>query len=359
MNVATGYLWPTDDQMLLLRAALTDGPVAREAYDRWCDAVDLSGPVDPGSLGLLPLVHRNIAGDGTEIRHAGLVAGVRRRGFVESHRAIAAAGQAVAALASAGIPVMVIKGVPLALDYYDEPGLRPMSDADLLVPSDRAAPALGALEAAGWRPANGFDARRRRHLLLSHAIELSKGNGADVDLHWQPGHEDMPREAERRLWDRALPIVVSGVEALRPDPTAMLMQVLLHGLRRNFKAPLRWIPDAATILRRDAGRIDWDWLMSVSREGRTFYRLSLALRFLAEHFAVDVPALVMVEAMAARPSFVERLENRFILETRAGSVSTNSYKAAILLRMLMGKRRAAVPDLLWREVLRHVGSARG
>lgn len=357
MNATLGYLWPSCAQMLLLRAALEQGQAAREAFERWCDAIDLSGPVDSGSLGLLPLVHYNLAA--AELRHAGLIAGVRRRSFVESHRAIAAAAEAIDVLQGVGIPVMVIKGVPLALDYYAAPGLRPMADADLLVPSLHAEPALAALEAAGWQAASGFQARRRRHLLLNHGIELRKGPGAEVDLHWEPVHETVSPGVEQQLWANALPITISGVAALRPDASALLVQVMLHGLRRNVKAPLRWIPDAVTILREDGERVDWEWLLAVGREGRTSYRLSLGLRFLAEHFTVDIPPLVMADAARARPSLVERLENRFVLGERPSAFSTGSYKAALLLRMLSGKRRGSVPDLLWREVLRHVGAARG
>lgn len=358
MNSAIGYLWPTDDQMLLLHAALDDRAAGREAFELWCDRVDLSGPVDAGSLGLLPLVHRNLAGDGVALRHAGLIAGVRRRCFVESHRAIGAAGQALSLLHAAGLPAMVMKGVPLALEHYAEPGLRPMGDADILVPPEHAADALAALEAGGWRTADSFDARRRRHLLLSHAVELRRGPGAEIDLHWHPVHESLPARARQQLWASAVPITVSGTRALRPDATSMLMQVLLHGLRRNFKAPLRWIPDATMILRKEGARIDWDRLLAISRESQTFYRLSLALNFLAGRFGADIPATAIAATMRARPSLVERLENRFILGSKPGALSTNSYKAALLLRMLGSERSAAVPGLLWREVLRQMGAAR-
>jgi hypothetical protein len=359
MKGAQGYLWPTDDQMLLLRAALEPERAARAAFDRWCDHTDLSGPVDPGSLGLLPLVHENLARGDEALRHGGLIAGVRRRSFVESHRAIATAAEVLGTLDAAGIPAMVIKGVPLALDYYAAPGLRPMSDADILVTSDHAARALAALEASGWRAATGFAPRRRRHLLLSHAIEFSKGPGAEADLHWQPVHETLSPGAERQLWRRAVPVQVSGVPATMPDPSAMLMHVLLHGMRRNVKAPIRWIPDAVMILRKDIARIDWDWLLAMCREARTGYRLGLALRFLADHFVPDMPVDVIARAVSVRPGLIERMENRAILGPESGPLAMASYKAAILLRMLAGRRRAAVPGLLWHELMRQIGVARG
>ncbi len=351
MNGATGFLWPTEHQMLLLRAALSPQDDARQAYARWCDAVDLSGPVDPGSLGLLPLVHANLDPRGGELPHSGLIAGVRRRSFVETQRASAAAGEALALLAAAGVPGMVTKGVPLAHAWYANPGLRPMADADILVEPHRAEEALAVLETAGWRcPAAGWAKERQTHLAVRHAVSLRRGPRAEVDLHWRPLHEDLPPDAIRRLWSGAVPIIVGGTETLRPDATSMLMHVLLHGLRRNEKAPLRWVPDSLMILARDRDAIDWPWLVTTSRRARMFNRLGLALRFLEDHFAAGIPAAVLAEAEQARPSVVERLENQFILGKRQGAVALNSYRLAILLRLLLGRERAAVPRLLWRKL---------
>ena len=359
MTEAIGYLWPTGTQMLLLRAALRDGDAAREAYDRWCDAVDLSGPVDLGSLGLLPLVHANLASGAQELPHAGLIAGVRRRSFVEAQRAVSGAAQALASLNEAGIRAMVIKGVPLGQVYYAAPGLRPMNDADILVEQHRADEALDVLQAAGWRsPVANWPARRAVHISVCHAIALERGAGAAVDLHWRPLHEKLPQAAEQQLWSRAVAIDVAGVATLRPDATFLLMQVLLHGLRSNVKAPLRWIPDALMILRQDAARIDWDRLVEASRRARMLNRLGLALGFLHETFDGPVPASVLRDVGRSSPTLVERLETQRILGRMPGPVGLYCYKAAVLIRMMMSGPRRAIPGLLWLKIMQHVPANR-
>lgn len=359
MTIATDYLWPTKTQMLLLRAALADGEAARLAYDRWCDAVDLAGPVDIGSLGLLPLAHANLATQAEDLPHAGLIAGVRRRSFVETQRALSGAAQAAASLAEAGIRAMVIKGVPLAQVYYAAPGLRPMSDADILVEQHRAEEALDVLQAVGWRsPIANWPARRAVHMKVCHAVALERGPGAAVDLHWRPLHETLPAQAEQQLWSRAVPIEIAGVATLRPDATALLMQVLLHGLRSNAKAPLRWIPDALMILRKDGPHIDWDRLVETSRRGRMLNRLGLALGFLHEAFAAPIPGRVLREVGRSNPTLVEHLENQRIMGRLPGPLGMYCYKAAVLLRMAMSGPRSAIPGLLWLKIMQHAPANR-
>jgi len=348
------YLWPTEDQLLLLRAALSEREEARAAYSAWCGAVDLAGPVDHGSMGLLPLVHANLDMRSADLPHSGLIAGVRRRSFVEVQRAIGGAGEVLALLADANIPAMVIKGVPLALDYYAHPGLRPMADADVLVERQHAERALDTLADAGWQSdLPDWVERRDRYLTLRHAVELSRGAGAIVDLHWRPVHEPLPADAERRLWSCAAPITVGGAATLRPDATSMLMHVLLHGLRRNQKAPLRWIPDALAVLARERTSIEWDWLVATGRRARMFNRLGLGLRFLHDNFAAAIPPEVLLQIDRSQPSLVERLENQLILGKRRGAIALNSYRAAMLLRLPAGSAPfVAVVDFLRRNAVR-------
>ncbi len=51
-----------------------------------------------------------------------------------------------AALTTAGIPALWLKGAALALTIYPDPALRPMIDLDVLVPIDRCTEALAILQ---------------------------------------------------------------------------------------------------------------------------------------------------------------------------------------------------------------------
>jgi hypothetical protein len=59
---------------------------------------------------------------------------------------------AVDALLARGITPIALKGFHTAHVYFDEPGLRPMSDVDLLVPASVIGDAEGALQDIGFRP---------------------------------------------------------------------------------------------------------------------------------------------------------------------------------------------------------------
>jgi hypothetical protein len=73
-------------------------------------------------------------------------------------------------------------------------------------------------------------------------------------------------------------------------------------------APIRWIADAAMILRN--GTIDWDRFSRHAVEGRFSRSIAIALRCLKDRFALAVPADVLARIEAQRPSSIERVEEQ-------------------------------------------------
>ena len=132
-------LWPRPTTELLLRAALLEGEAARAAFTAW---LATNPPADIRTLDepdrrLLPLVASRLEPLG--VRHPLLTAAarLRRRTAERNEQLLRTAGGIVSFLGEAGVETLVLKGVPLLLEYYQAPDLRPMSDVDLLVhPSD-------------------------------------------------------------------------------------------------------------------------------------------------------------------------------------------------------------------------------
>lgn len=91
---------------------------------------------------------------------------------------------------AAGIPVLVLKGVPLALLAYKSLGQKHSKDIDLLVPPDRAMQAWDLLEAQGYclRHPRGPLNERQRRLVLRYAREIALADpdsGSEVELRWR------------------------------------------------------------------------------------------------------------------------------------------------------------------------------
>ncbi len=331
-------VWPTATQTLLLRAALAeDATGALGAWARWRDAVDFEN-LDYGSHRLLPLLHRNLVRHGAEPHPwFGRMKGLHRHSWVRNQRLLAAvAGLARAMREELGTGVMLLKGAALATCVYPDAGLRPMDDADLLVPPAAVPGALALLERRGWKPVGGWadtgrplaamPARRRR---FSHAQNfVAEGNhGLGVDLHWRALNEaGVGPESNESLWPRALPVTLpDGTPVLAPDPTDLLVHVCLHGLRASAVPPVRWAADATLLLRRSAtatagtgaeGRtaaVDWERLHRFAVTHAFTRRLGAALDFLADTLDAPVPEDTRARLRSRLASWGEREEFRVVV----------------------------------------------
>lgn len=160
----------------------------------------------------------------------------------EQQRAIAA--EAVDALVAAGIQVALLKGISYAGWLYADPGERPMTDVDLLVPliaHDRATEVLGR---AGYQH-DGIGAQRSsRH----HAITLRRGGGS-VDLHRSPIQLGRATIDFAGVWSRACPAPwVPG--SFRLETVDEILFHVAHLARHELIAPLLAYVDAGRMLRR-------------------------------------------------------------------------------------------------------------
>lgn len=180
--------------------------------------------------------------------------------------------EAVAALAP--IPAMRLKGIAYAGALYDDPALRPMTDIDLLVPADRFAAAIQALEAIGYRD----DGKRNQRSPINHAVTLRRRESA-IDLHRsmvQVGRMAIDLAA---VWRQAIP---APGGTLRPTPPHEYLIHVAHLARQEFSAALIAYEDAARLIAaagdvRDLARA-WHLARAealVRRYVRSFERLEI------------------------------------------------------------------------------------
>jgi len=109
-------------------------------------------------------------------------------------------------------------------------------------------------------------------------------------------------------------------------------------LRPNAVAPLRWVADTVTLVRRDPGAIDWDALIAFARRERALLRLSLAIPYLAREFALPVEERIVRQLAAHRPDALERIESH-LLDAPGGA----KWWAAKLMRVVVDGRLRALP----------------
>ncbi|GAB4250239.1 nucleotidyltransferase family protein [Deferrisoma sp.] len=254
-------------------------PKTAPAWVRWCLPADPPEPPPPEEVArwapaarrerLAPLLAHRLAPAGP------LPPGLER----EALRAAAAeafqTGQlarALEALGRAGVDVMPLKGVWLAHRVYPAAHLRPMNDADLLVPPGQRARAHEVLAALGLRPLGETvpDARPPGSPLPSTLYRDPEGAFA-VHLHWDLVNATVPLAHAGRgpdPWRDAARAELLGSPVWEPPPEvhgALLLEHLTrpgHLLRPLVRlVDLAWFEarwgrgalDRAALLAQDTG----------------------------------------------------------------------------------------------------------
>ena len=332
-------LWPTPAQELLLRAAVVPDAGALTAWDAWKRDHDLiESQLDHGSFRLMALVYRNLLAHGAEEPLMPRLKGIYRYWWCSNQRLFYRAASVIRGLGQAGIPTLVLKGAAVSVAYYQDSGVRPMGDVDLLVPFDRAADAVACLERRGWRPARPRYADLIRY---QHSVQMVHESGETLDLHWHVLAECVGPGADDGFWRRAVPIRILDAPTLALGPGDALLHTIVHGMRWNAEPTIRWVADAMAILQASGRDIDWDGVVREAGRRRVVLRLCIGLEYLRRAMGAPIPEHALERLRAQRPALVERMESRVLTldaEARGGWRPGHALLVAVqYLRFMSGK----------------------
>ena len=303
-----GDCWPNPMQELVLRAALLQGQAARDAWQQFCDRDGLDN-LDHGCYRTLPMVYHNLSRQAPDHPLLGMLRGVHRRAWYENKALFRRAAPLLDSLRQAGIPLLLLKGAPLAILYYSDLGLRPMQDLDVMVPEDRAAQAIGLLEARGFARLTPSPPRISPEFLrFRHSIGFRHPELGELDLHWHLTWQACYPGADEPFWRAAVPLDFEGVPVLALCPTDQLFHAMVHGVFFNEVPPMRWVTDAFHVIRSGA-EIDWDRWLATGRRLRAMLPLRDSLQYLVEKFGAPAPPAILDALRAWRPSRAERLSH--------------------------------------------------
>jgi len=183
----------------------------------------------------------------------------------------------LAALQTAGVPVIVLKGAALANTLYPDPALRPMTDLDLLVRQVDFDHAEACLRDLGYRVgypemSPGFNQRVGFHIYL----ESTPDQASAVELHWGlvAGQADVRTPDMGWFWGQAeewVEAMEEGDKGRNPmtmvfNPTAQLLYMAAHLMLQHGEAQARllWYYDLHTLVSQCATKVDWDQLVQAA-----------------------------------------------------------------------------------------------
>jgi hypothetical protein len=180
-----------------------------------------------------------------------------------------------------------------------------MCDIDIVVPRELARDAIKLLDRAGWM--RGATARDD-DLEFHHAMQFFRPGGGEIDLHWSVMFECQSKLTNEAFWSRAKWLKVEGIFTRQLDHSDLLFHTVIHGVHWNKMPAIRWIADAAMILRRADRPIDWDRILELSRREKLSQRLRIGLEYLAEEFSQPIPRHVLDALQNTTPTLTERIE---------------------------------------------------
>jgi hypothetical protein len=215
-------------------------------------------------------------------------------------------------LHSQGVEVAVLKGVDLITTVYPDPGVRGMTDIDVLVRRDRLAAAEQALVQLGYgpQPRPDMDSYLRR---TNHIAPFTKRGAATIEVHWTIERATSPFAIDdAELWARARTIRIGAVDSLHLAPEHLILHLALHVSyhHRYARAGIKTLCDIAAIAQRYP-QLDWPFLAETANRigagGFVFSALELTRSMLHAPIPLDAVRLFQHDAedvaivQAARP----------------------------------------------------------
>lgn len=271
----------------------------------------------------------------------------RERRLATAHALVlgALAEEVLGALAAAGVPALVLKGLALGARYYRSPEHRPMRDVDLLVRRGDLDAALAVAARLGLtryadRHGLAFDRRFGSALVLTRTPDdLTRPS---VDLHWRLLDDWRYGRAEgweERVWDAPDALAVGAARAQCPAPGVMLVHLAAHLALHHAFEGLLWYVDLALVAARLREPHEWDAVSQLAARLGVTGAVALALEATESLLGVGAPPRVLVALGAERPRL--RLARRLVLRRARALQPTAHLEHLLPLLLADGVRRCA------------------
>ncbi|MFB2939249.1 nucleotidyltransferase family protein [Aerosakkonemataceae cyanobacterium BLCC-F154] len=282
---------PTNEQKLLLQAALWQGEAAINSWQTWRKTVNIDD-IDRESYRLLPLVYRNLSAHNVTDSHLGRLKGVYRRTWVENQVLFQEIASILDALKSAGIETMLLKDAALNLYYYQDYGLRTIENFDFLIRTKDVLNAIPLLEKLDWKIQGNI---ANPKIPFTHIVGFKKEPKQYLNLRWHLFGEGFNENAENQFWQSAILTQVNNLPVYVLSPTEQLLYTCGSGIFRNSVSPVRRLVDAAIAIYTYPDRINWHHLIELAENYRLLLPLKTQLIQLSEILNAPIPASILLE----------------------------------------------------------------
>jgi putative nucleotidyltransferase-like protein len=288
--------WPGEQQKLLLQAAfLSETSRVSSIWNEWQSRNSWDG-IDHASRKILPVVLQNLQNFDAQIDPE--LQQSTHKQYFENHllnqRLFKQAGKLIDRLHRAGFKTMLLKGASLALQYYSKPGLRSMSDVDVLVPTNQALDCIAYMRKMGWEPVFREPEKfSTDYVTVSHGHEFRHPDGRIVDLHWHVMHECCSPDSDMDFWEAAIPMDFFGIDTNMLNPADQLLHTCVQSSRFGSSIPLRCLVDVMTITNQSPCELDWPRLLSQAKRRKLILPVRETLFYVSKYLNANIPPQIL------------------------------------------------------------------
>jgi hypothetical protein len=280
---------PTRQQALLLTAALAADEESTKAWAQLRSSLDLD-TLDPGAVGLLPLVHRQLERLQIDDPLRPRLAGIQRRTWYLNRVRIERLMPVLRALEGSGVQPVLMGSWELPTLYYGDLGTRDVPGLHALIRHDGFGTAAEVLLKLGWRGPTAATA---------HASRFVGGDGDECVLYRRRFREfpvrDVAAEHEE-AGRRSIEVVVQETAARALSTGDELTRLCLDAAPPD----LMWVADTVMLLRSAGDLVDWERVTADARRQRAALPLRDACLYLRTEFSVPISDDVLSE-LGRRP----------------------------------------------------------
>ena len=202
-------------------------------------------------------------------------------------------------LTSQGITVVLLKGAVFARTLYEDIGLRPMSDLDILLRKEDISDAVHLLKQHGYEePVLHQSDLLKQDVSHDVHLHLARPPHVDIEVHWLlVGGEKFRHKTDMEwFWQRIVPLTGWGEGVATLSPTAHLLYLCAHlGYQHGLGLiGWLWLLELARFLETYRQEIDWNDFVEganhLTWSAAAYYTLQAVCQLFPQSF---LPAQVM------------------------------------------------------------------
>ena len=171
----------------------------------------------------------------------------------------------------AGIELITLKGAALTELLYGDPGLRPLSDIDIIIKESDWPAACEILKHMSYTSPTQrlrlLPPKLTRYDVEAH-VQLVAPAGTCLEFQFDLFTLGIGMLDMDGVWRRSRDAVIAGARVRTLGPEDQLLHLLVHANRHGCSR-LKWLVDITEYLRQEP-EIDWDILVSIARREKVF-----------------------------------------------------------------------------------------